>query len=263
MSLNLLDGKISTSNTMVDGEITRVVEHAPNTTNGVETIMDTASNAGSSTANPLPPDQVLGYHWLKVDVMVDHVNTSSTMHAAKTTGSVETTMDTAINADGATANPLPPDFVTPQKLNDISTNEKCPPIKYSSRENIIFILHDYSSICKTKLTLHNAIFDTPFLRSFQNWKMMRHYAYVNAKLNSLLQQTGNGTMPTIKWTPLKSNTPTVTANKVDGATPANAIAVSVKKKSEMKTKKTTKEIEDKDAADYKERLKLQRKITKI
>ncbi len=47
-------------------------------------------------------------------------------HAANTTGGVETFMDTATNTDGAIANPLPPDSVTPQKLNDISTNEKCP-----------------------------------------------------------------------------------------------------------------------------------------
>jgi hypothetical protein len=47
--------------------------------------------------------------------------------------------------------------------------------------------------------------------------MMLHYAYTNAELNSPLQQKGNGTMPTIKWTQLKTNTPTVTANKVNGA----------------------------------------------
>jgi hypothetical protein len=39
MSLNLLDGKTSTSNTTVGREITRVVEHAANTTSGVETFM--------------------------------------------------------------------------------------------------------------------------------------------------------------------------------------------------------------------------------
>ncbi len=72
LSLNLLGGKISASNTTVDGEIARVVEHAANTTGGVETFMDTATNA-----------------------------------------------------DG-TINPLSPDSVTPQKLHDISTNEKCP-----------------------------------------------------------------------------------------------------------------------------------------
>jgi hypothetical protein len=32
LSLNLLYGKISTSNTMVDGEITRIIKHAANTT---------------------------------------------------------------------------------------------------------------------------------------------------------------------------------------------------------------------------------------
>jgi hypothetical protein len=72
LSLNLLDRKISASNTMVDWEIIRVVKHA-----------------------------------------------------AKTTGSVETIIDTATNADGTTTNPLPPDSVTLQKLNDVSTNEKC------------------------------------------------------------------------------------------------------------------------------------------
>jgi hypothetical protein len=74
MSLNLLDGKTSASNTKVDGEITRVVEHSANTM-----------------------------------------------------GNVETFMGTATNADGIIANHLPPDSVIPQKLNDISTNEKCPP----------------------------------------------------------------------------------------------------------------------------------------
>jgi hypothetical protein len=72
LSLNFLDGKISASNTTVDGEITSVVEYRANTIGGVETIMDTATN------------------------------------------------------HGATANPLPPDFVTPQKQNHISANEKCP-----------------------------------------------------------------------------------------------------------------------------------------
>ncbi len=56
LSLNLLDGKISTSNTTVDGEITMVVKHAANTTGGVETTMDTTINAGSAATNPLPPD---------------------------------------------------------------------------------------------------------------------------------------------------------------------------------------------------------------
>jgi hypothetical protein len=60
--------------------------------------------------------------------------------------------------------------------------------------------------------------------------MMRHYAYTNAKLNSPLQQKGNRTMPTIKQTPLKTNTFTVTANKVDGTAASNAIAVSIRKK---------------------------------
>jgi hypothetical protein len=56
LSLNLLDSKISASNTMVDGEITRIVKHAANTTGQVETTMDTAINAGGATTNPLPPD---------------------------------------------------------------------------------------------------------------------------------------------------------------------------------------------------------------
>ncbi len=107
LSLNLLDGKISAINTTVDGEIM----HAANTTGGVETIIDTPTNAGGATANPLPLDQVLGYHWL--NVTVDRVNTSPAVHAAKTTGGVETTMDTAINAGGATTYPLPPDSDTP------------------------------------------------------------------------------------------------------------------------------------------------------
>jgi hypothetical protein len=60
--------------------------------------------------------------------------------------------------------------------------------------------------------------------------MMHHFAYTNAELYSPLQQYGNGTMTTIKWTPSKTNTPTVTANKVDGAATGHAIAVSVNKK---------------------------------
>jgi hypothetical protein len=61
---------------------------------------------------------------------------------------------------------------------------------------------------------------------------------------------------------LKTNTPTVTLNKVDGPAARDAIVVSIGKiKLEKKKKKTTKENEDKDAADYKERLKLQLKIT--
>jgi hypothetical protein len=94
--------------------------------------------------------------------------------------------------------------------------------------------------------------------------MMRCYTYTNAKLNSPLQQKGNETMPTIEQTPLKTNTLTITANKVDNAAASNAIALSTRKeKSEKKKNKTTKEKEDKEALDYKERLKLQRKISKI
>jgi hypothetical protein len=106
LSLNLLDGKTSASNTTVDGEITRIAEHAANIT-----------------------------------------------------GSVETTMDTAINAGGATTNPLSPDSDTPQKLNNTSTTKNLPiKHKYSNRKYKINILLDYTSICKTKLTLHNPNF---------------------------------------------------------------------------------------------------------
>jgi hypothetical protein len=70
-------------------------------------------------------------------------------------------------------------------------------------------------------------------------------------------------MPTIQWTPLKINTPTTTANKVNGTATGNTIAVSNGKKSEKKKKKRTKEKEDKDASDYKERINLGHKITKI
>jgi hypothetical protein len=73
LSLNLLDSKISAGNTTVNGEITRIVEHAINTT-----------------------------------------------------GQMDTTIDTAISAGGATTNPLPPDSDTPQKLNNTSTTKICP-----------------------------------------------------------------------------------------------------------------------------------------
>jgi hypothetical protein len=59
---------------------------------------------------------------------------------------------------------------------------------------------------------------------------MRCYAYTNAKLNSLLQQKGYEIMPTIKRTPSKTNTSTITANKVDNAATSNAITLSVRKK---------------------------------
>jgi hypothetical protein len=56
----------------------------------------------------------------------------------------------------------------------------------------------------------------------------------------------------------------VTANKVNGAAASNTIALSIGKvKSEKKKNKMTKEKEDKEASDYKERLELQCKITKI
>jgi hypothetical protein len=94
--------------------------------------------------------------------------------------------------------------------------------------------------------------------------MTRCYAYTNAKLNSLMQQKGNETMPTIELTPLKTNTLTITANKVDDAAASNAIALSFgKEKSGKKKNKTMKEKEDKEASDQKERLELQHKITKI
>jgi hypothetical protein len=47
--------------------------------------------------------------------------------------------------------------------------------------------------------------------------------------NSPLQQKGNETMPTIKWTPLKTNTLNITENKVDDAAASNAIALSFRK----------------------------------
>jgi hypothetical protein len=56
LSLSLLDIKISTSNTTVDCEFARIVEHATNTTNQVDATMDTAIKAGRATTNPLPPD---------------------------------------------------------------------------------------------------------------------------------------------------------------------------------------------------------------
>jgi hypothetical protein len=94
--------------------------------------------------------------------------------------------------------------------------------------------------------------------------MTHRYAYTNTKLNSLLQQKGNETMLTIKWTPLKTNALTITANKVDDAATSNTISLSVgKEKSKKKKNKRIKEKEDKDASDYKERLELQHKITKI
>jgi hypothetical protein len=59
--------------------------------------------------------------------------------------------------------------------------------------------------------------------------MMHRYAYTNAKLNSPLQQKGNETMPTIKRTLLKTNTLTITANKVNNAATSNVIALSIRK----------------------------------
>jgi hypothetical protein len=48
-------------------------------------------------------------------------------------------------------------------------------------------------------------------------EMTHCYTYTSAKLNSPLKQKGIDTMPTIKQTPLKTNTLTVTANKVNDA----------------------------------------------
>jgi hypothetical protein len=56
LSLNLLDRKINTSNTTVNNEITRIINHAANTTGEVETTMDTTINPSGATTNPLPPD---------------------------------------------------------------------------------------------------------------------------------------------------------------------------------------------------------------
>ncbi len=71
-------------------------------------------------------------------------------------------------------------------------------------------------------------------------------------------------MPTIERTPLKTNSSTITASKINNAAASNAIALSVgKEKSGKKKNQTTKEKEDEEASDYKERLKLQRKIPKI
>jgi hypothetical protein len=82
--------------------------------------------------------------------------------------------------------------------------------------------------------------------NFKTEKMRRHYAYTNAELNSPLQQKGNETMPTIKLTQLKANSHTVIANKVDGPTARDAIAMSVGKKYKKKDNKPTKEIENKN-----------------
>ncbi len=235
LSLNLLDGKISTGNTMVNGKITRVIKHIANATGGVEKIMDTATNADGTTANPVPPDQIFGYHWLKV---VDRINTSPAVHAAKTPGSVETAMDTTINASGTATNPLPPDSDTPHKQNNTSTTKICP-----SNTNTQAVSKEQTSyVIKHQFSKHDSIhtiltFVTPFMHLFQNWKMMHHYAYTNTKLNSPMQHEGNGTMPTIKRTPLKTNTLTITANKVNGATAFNAIAVSIRKRLKRRKRK--------------------------
>jgi hypothetical protein len=57
--------------------------------------------------------------------------------------------------------------------------------------------------------------------------MTCHCAYTNTKLNFHLQQKGNETMSTFERTPLKTNTLTVTAKKVDDTAASNAIALSI------------------------------------
>jgi hypothetical protein len=134
LSFNFLDGEISATNTMVNGEITSPIKHTTNTTGSVETTMDAATTAGGTSAHTLLPNSLqIDFNTLKklngvsgAYTTVNCVITSPPLHAAKTTSGVETTMDTTTNADGATTNPLLPDSVTPQKLNDIRTNEKCP-----------------------------------------------------------------------------------------------------------------------------------------
>jgi hypothetical protein len=71
--------------------------------------------------------------------------------------------------------------------------------------------------------------------------MMHRYAFTNVELSFLLQQKGNETMPTIDWTPLKTKTLTITANKVDDPAASIAIALSVRKKTGKKKNKITKE----------------------
>jgi hypothetical protein len=97
---------------------------------------------------------------LSLNLLDSNINASNTTvddeiisivdHAANTTGRVETTMDTAINAGGATTNPLPPDSDTLQTLNITSTTE--------IRKYKINIFLDYTSIFKMNLTLHNPNF---------------------------------------------------------------------------------------------------------
>jgi hypothetical protein len=120
LSFNFLDGKISATNTAVDGEITSPTKHAANTTGGVETTMNTATIVDGASTHTLPPDSLqIDFNALKklnegggTNTTVDRVITSPAVHATKTTGGVETTMDTPTNTDGTTANSLPPDSVT-------------------------------------------------------------------------------------------------------------------------------------------------------
>jgi hypothetical protein len=119
--INFPDGKISATNTTVHGEITSPTQHPTNTTSSVEKTMNTATTAGGASAHTPPPDSLQNpFHTpIKLNgvgganTTVDRVITSPAMHATKTIRGVKTTMDTATNADGTTANPLPPDFVTP------------------------------------------------------------------------------------------------------------------------------------------------------
>jgi hypothetical protein len=134
LSFNFMDDKVRGTNTMVDGEITSPTELTADTTGSVETTIDTAINAGGASAHNVPRDSLqINYNTPKklnkvggANTTVNHVITSPTVHITKTTGGVETTMNTATNTAGATTNPLSPDSVTPQKLNDISTNKMCP-----------------------------------------------------------------------------------------------------------------------------------------
>jgi hypothetical protein len=71
--------------------------------------------------------------------------------------------------------------------------------------------------------------------------MTHHNANTNAELNSPLHQKGNETMPTIKSTPLKTNTPTISLNKVGSAFAANAIVVSVRKNLKRRKRKQREE----------------------
>ncbi len=126
-------GGVSNTNKTGNREITSPTMHVANTTGGVETTMDTATNAGGTSAHTQPPDSLqIDFNTLKklnrgsgANKTVQHVITSPAMYASETTSGMETNMETTTNAGGATISPLPPDSVTPQKQNDISTNKMC------------------------------------------------------------------------------------------------------------------------------------------